>query len=504
MRKIFFILAAITLVLGSCKKSFLDINQNPNTATETKVTPNLIIPYALNETARMNTVFFGGLGRWLGYWAIGSNYATGDEAKYNITTSYGNGTWNALYDNIFDYNNAEKKAEATGQDFYRGIAKIMKAYNFQKLVDIFNNVPYSKALDLTGNIAPVYDKGQDIYTDLVKQITIGMNLIKNADAAKSIALTEADIMFHGDKLKWAKFGNTLKLRMLIQQSATGINPAAEIAIITGEGSGFLGAGETAEVNPGYTSDKPNAFWASYAFDNAGNFPNDLSRANNYALTLMKGLGDERHKYFYRAVRSGSTYAGLYRGVDYGLPTDPGQMYGQGSLSDIGGAPTPAGGTSGLAKSATQGAWVLTSFESMFLQAEARVRGWLAGNAKTMYEDAVRESFVWLGVPSAVTFANNYLAGTDAKVLWPAATADQIKVIAWQKYFAFNGNNHLGAWNDIRRLDVVTPAISIDPGRIANTIPVRWLYPIDEYSYNAAHVTAEGTISQFTTKVFWDR
>ena len=360
MRKIFLMLATITLLLGSCKKSFLDINQNPNTATESKVTANLIIPYALHETGRMNIIFFGGLGRWLGYWSIGSNYATGDEAKYNITTAYGNGTWTALYDNIYDYQNAENKATQTGQDFYVGIAKIMKAYNFQKLVDIFNNVPYSKALDLKGNIAPGYDKGQDIYTDLIKQITIGMNLIKNSDAAKSIGLTTSDIMFKGNKLKWAKFGNTLKLRILMQQSQVpAFNPAAELAIINTEGSGFLGAGETADVNPGYTSDKPNAFWSSYAFDNSGNFPNDFSRANNYALNAMKNLGDERHKYFYRPVRGG-TFVGQYRGVDYGLPTDPGQIFGQGSLSDIGGAPTSAGGTSGLAKSAMQSAWVLTS------------------------------------------------------------------------------------------------------------------------------------------------
>lgn len=502
MRKIFLFLIPIMIVLGSCKKSFLDINQHPNTATESKVTADLIIPYALTISGSISTVSFGGLGRWLGYWSIGSNYATGDEAKYNITTGYGNGTWNGIYDNIFDYQKAQDKATATGQDFYVGIAKIMKAYNFQKLVDVFNNVPYSKALDITNNIAPAYDKGADIYADLLTQITSGMNLIKNADAAKSINLTTADIMFKGNKLKWAKFGNTLKLRILMQMSQTSFNPAPHIATIVAEGSGFLGADETAEVNPGYTSDKPNPFWATYAFDNAGNFPNDFSRANNYVLNLMKGLNDERFKYFFRPVRSG-TFAGQYRGVDYGLPTDPAQIYGQGSLSDIGGAATPTGGTTGLAKSATQGSWILTSFESMFLQAEARTRGWLSGSAQTMYENAVAESFNWLGIPNASTFAATYLAINDVKVRWPVATADQIRVIAWQKYFAFNGNNHLGAWNDFRRLDVVTPAISIDPGRIASTIPIRFLFTLDEYSYNAANVTAQGTVNQFTSKVFWD-
>lgn len=510
MRKLL-LAVPLLLVLGSCEKKFFDINQNPNTATEASVTADLILPYAMVETGRITTTFYSGLGKWMGYWSIGSNYATGDEAKYNITTNYGNGTWTAYYDNIFDYHKAQEKAEATGMDFYAGIAKIMKAHNFQALVDIFNNVPYSQALSIQTHITPAYDKGADIYKDLLKQITEGINLIKSADVNKNTRLFEADIMFHGDKTKWAKFGNSLKLRLLIHQSQVpGFNPAAEIAIITAEGSGFLGAGETAGVNPGlpgdpgYKTDKPNPFWATYAFNKDGQtYPNNFSRANTYALNLMKNLGDERYKYFYRPVRPGNSFSGQWRGVDYGNPNDPGQIYNETQLSDIGGAPTAAGGPSGLAKSVSMDAWVFTSFESLFLQAEAQVRGWLPGDAHATYIAAVRESFVWLGVPNAIAAADTYLSSLDAKVAWPASTADRIKVIAWQKYFAFNGNNHLESWNDFRRLDIVTPAISIDPGRISNTIPIRWLYPIDEYSYNAANVEAQGTINQFTSRVFWD-
>ncbi|MCP2937624.1 SusD/RagB family nutrient-binding outer membrane lipoprotein, partial [Salmonella enterica subsp. enterica serovar Typhimurium] len=71
-------------------------------------------------------------------------------------------------------------------------------------------------------------------------------------------------MFGGDQTKWVKFANTLKLRLLMHQASRADRAAyvqAEIAKIVAEGSGFLGSGEDAAVNPGFQQDKPNAFYA---------------------------------------------------------------------------------------------------------------------------------------------------------------------------------------------------------------------------------------------------
>ncbi|AXY73534.1 SusD/RagB family nutrient-binding outer membrane lipoprotein [Paraflavitalea soli] len=509
MKKLIIVFALPALLMTGCGKSFFDINSNPDVPTTTSITPDLILPAAMARTGIITTNnatnnSFATLGAWMGYWAVGTNYGAVTENRYSMTTDFGNPNWVNNYDIIFDYHTMQQKAEASGQDFYAGIAKIMKSLHYQILVDLFSNVPYSKAMDVKKNITPGYDKGEDIYKDLLKQITDGMDLIKNADASKNIGLTTADIMFHGNKTQWARFGNTLKLRLLIHMSqVAGFNPATEIAAITAEGNGFLTAGQTASVNPGYTNDKPNPYWTAYAFALSGNYSQDYRRANNFALNLMKGLNDERHKYFYRPVRGG-TFAGQYRGIDFGLNNDPAHIYTETNLSDIGGSPTIAGGTSGLAKSATMDSWVLTAFESYFLQAEAVARGWMTGNAKTLYEEGVRESFRWLGVPNDVATANTYLGNADARIAWPAATADQIKVIIWQKYFAFNGNNHLEAWSDHRRTGVVQPSISIDAGRLTDHVPTRYLYATSEFSYNAANVQKEGTIDPYTATVFWDR
>lgn len=512
--KFLFCIALVGTLGTSCKKDYFDINQNPNSAVGSNITPNLILPAALTTTGQRTTTAFAWLNRWLGYWAPSASWAPAvEENSYNISTSFGPSfnNWANFYNLLFDYDQMEKKAKESGQQFYEGIGKIMKSLLFQMLVDQFNNIPYSKAMDIKNNLLPAYDKAEEIYPKLISEITNGITLITNADVSKNVQITTADIMFHGDPVMWAKFGNTLKLRLLIHQTQIpGYNPSAEIAVINNEGHGFLGAGQTADVNPGYDNTKPNPYWAAYGYAQNGDKANTYDRANNYALNLMKNLNDVRHQYFYRAVRAGSTFAGQYRGIDYALiNADPALT--ENNTSDIGGN-TP-GGTqfNGLLKSPTMSSWVLTAYESMFLQAEALARGWPLNtsfaSAQAAYTEGVKESFRWLNVGNSAAAANTaattYLAQADARIAWPATQSAQINVILWQKYFAFNGNNPLETWTDYRRIPSVNIPLSTAP-RVANAIPVRMQYSQDEYNYNAANVLAQGTINQFTSNIFWDR
>jgi hypothetical protein len=51
----------------------------------------------------------------------------------------------------------------------------MKAYEFQQLVDMFGNVPYTDALQGTSVILPTYTDAQDIYDSL--EYNLGWQLI---------------------------------------------------------------------------------------------------------------------------------------------------------------------------------------------------------------------------------------------------------------------------------------------------------------------------------------
>ena len=494
-------------ILG-CKKSFLDINQNPNSATQSSITPDLALAAELTGSAARNAASYDFVNRWMGYWSASGSYSPSTvEWSYNITNDFGSGIWNNGYYAMNQYKSIEKQAGELGWKFYQGIAQIMQAYEVSILVDIYGNVPYSQAWNLAEHLRPAYDDDEVIYKDLMAKLNSGLDLIKNAGSDKNISTI--DIMFHGDKTKWAKFANTLKLRLLIHTSeVTTFNPSTVIAAIVAEGSGFLGNGVGAMVQPVYTVDKPNPYYASHLHTTSGNDADPYNRANVFSLDLMKNLNDLRYTRLYRETKS---LPGQYRGTIYGsLPADDvnsdrtsGPGYGLVGVSEskFTTPPTSLGLTA-----AAKPMWVMTSVEAMFLVAEATARGWLTGNPQSAYNAAVTESFVTLAVPNATTEAATYLANPNSRIAWPTSTAltDRLNVIIWQKYFALNGLQGNETWVDYRRLGIIPVPFSVFSQRGNNPIPVRLLYPSSEYSYNNENVKAQGDISQFTSKIFWDK
>jgi hypothetical protein len=538
------LLAALIVSAGTgCRKGQFNINKNINNPTDSTITYFVVLPAALNHTSRNVNNRWGVIQNWMSYWARSGTYAPAvTEETYQITTNFGTGIWDNVYDNNYDYAIIQTKAAVAGAGFYEGIARIMKALNYQMLVDVYGNVPYTQALKGSGNPTPAYDNALTIYQDLLREIDAGMLLIKNAvtttPANKDIATN--DIMFHGDKTLWQKFGNTLKLRMLIHcHNVAAINKTAEMAIITANGNGFLGAGQDAMVNPGYTGvDKPNSFFNAYITntDGSANANNVYYKANEWGIEYYKFDGDPRTSRFYVAGTGGLI------GVAYGLP--PVGTYA---------APILAGIGPGLNKGATAPSMIFSAAESFFLQAEAKFRGWIAGGptAEALMKSGIYESFTYLGVPNPVTAANTYMTnnatypdvdyngtpqGLFSTPVCIGTPGGGLFTILSQKWFALNGIAPEEIWTDWRRVaytEVATklvngcaaaptdhfvygdgggyfgsglsfgtgPFRSVSPQiSPADQIPVRYLYPQTEYNYNGANVPAG--ITRYS-KIFWD-
>ncbi|MGB8194216.1 MAG: SusD/RagB family nutrient-binding outer membrane lipoprotein [Chitinophagaceae bacterium] len=496
------IISGMLAVAGTgCKKSFYDINKNPNNITASSVTSDLILPSALHFAgagdASGNSSGYDWLNKWMGYWSNSGSFApTQEEITYNITSTFLNARWTLIYNNLNDFTIARDKAIEEGKDFYAGIAKVMRARYFQDLVDIYGNVPYSQAFNIKEFPTPKYDKGQDVYNGLQVELDEAIAIFETKPVPTGGSTV--DIVYNGNRTLWTRFANTLKLRLLIRQSEVpGFNPAAEIAKIVAKG-GVLQSGESADANPGYTNavGKQNPFYATNGFDVNGASTNEGDRANKFFVDLLKTNSDPRLQRYFRPATTPPNPADPYVGTVFGSVG-----------SDATNSARTSGFGPGLIGSATQSQWILTSVESLFFYAEAVARGWIAGDAKTAFENAVRESFIWLGVPNAVTAANTYMASV-ASANWANAGAtalDKAKFVVAQKYFAMAGFAPLEAWSDYRRLGVPTNLpLSVDPGRVGSGLPVRLLYPLAEYAVNKENVQAEGNINQFTSKVFWDQ
>lgn len=486
---IFYLLMVLIALNIGCSKSYFDVNNNPNQATNT--TPELVLPNALKTTAAYELTGFTYLSGWMGYWAPSGSYATSssDVASYKQTTDSYTGSWSFYYDNLEDYDYVEKQAAAQGKPFYEGVAKIMKTFIFQRLVDMYNNVPYTAALQGTTQITPAYDKGEDIYNAITDQLDSAVTLLENPGVVSNAAVS--DIMFQGDATKWIQFSNSLRLRILMRQSQLTDRQSyiqTEIGKITANGYGFLT--QDAAVNPGYSASagQQNPTWG-YFVTLTGNPTSggqaDYWRANQYSISFLEKHNDPRLGLIYSSV--GGEYKGNLLGSQTNIPGNGSSSFGPGIL-----------------KSVNQDAVIMEAAESYFLQAEANLRGWLGTpqDAVRNYEAGVQASFDYLGAGDATAY---YSQPGDKQVNYNACTTfdEKLACIIRQKWIAFNSITPFEAWCDYRRLGLPADIpLSVSPYLDGPNIPVRILYPTSEYAYNAANVNAQGDINGHTSKVFW--
>ncbi|NII23564.1 SusD/RagB family nutrient-binding outer membrane lipoprotein [Pseudoflavitalea sp. X16] len=526
---ILFSLLLITITHTGCRKGWLDVNYNPGELTDSLATPDLVLPSLLDEWTAASGMDFkvnfnGLLNQWMGYWCEPLASPGNSAQTYNIVTT----SWscNPRISPLL----LENKARRTNQTFYEGIARIIQALTWSRNVDVLNNIPYREAFK-QHITQPKYDKGQFIYEELMKQLDTSIHLIKNAALDKNLRITTADIMFHGDKGKWVRFANTLKLRLLVHQANRPERTAyiqKEIDKILAEGSGFLNSGEDASVNPGYNEQQQSLLYQVYCRHNIYAFFWYAASANIVGLNFLKENNDPRLGFFYAPVQM-SVPAGApepfsqpgpleYRGNKFGLPVNEAEYQHQGALyvSQAGsiaahGPVTPS--SSGIFKGYNMNDWIMTSIESLFLQAEAVQRGWIPGDAELAYKNAVRESFRWLNVGGNSTLPelsdavfnewyNDQVDNGNPYVSWPDAP-NKYKLLMFQKYLAFNGIEPFETWVDYRRNNAY-PGIplSADPGRVADVMPVRMPYQELEYINNAENVKQQGVINIFTSKIWW--
>jgi hypothetical protein len=395
--------------------------------------------------------------------------------------------------NLANYDYVEKSSTTAQSAPYKAIAMIMKAYIFQTLVDCYGNIPYTQALK-SGTpqiLKPAYDNQQDIYDSLVIKLNGAMTIINNltSDAA---TVGSHDIIYNGDMGAWLKFANTLKLKMLVQESgisarASYISSAIPSSSTTAD---FIGAGEGALANPGFLNSayKMNPFWEAYYKVDGSQQTDGLTytMAGQDACDFLSSNNDPRKLLIFAPYTAGGS---VIKGNYFGALL-------------LGTVPTTSPLGPGLLKGPTQSAPLLTDFESLFIQAEAASKGIITGNVKALYESGVTQSIVYLGGSAAD--ATDYLSQGGKPLVNFDEAPSALETIITQKWIALNGINPLPIWTDYRRTHFPSFIhFTADPAKLNAKPPVRLLYPQTEISTNGDNVTAQGSVNLFSTHIFWD-
>ena len=123
--------------------------------------------------------------------------------------------------------------------------RVMKAYMFQRMTDMYGDVPYFDAGKgaLGGELYPKYDTQEAIYDDLLKELDEVNTALKTPSSTNSIS--GADLIYAGKADKWRMFANSLMLRVATRLSKVNAEKAstwAKKAIANGL---FASAGDEA-------------------------------------------------------------------------------------------------------------------------------------------------------------------------------------------------------------------------------------------------------------------
>ncbi|MGN6640563.1 MAG: SusD/RagB family nutrient-binding outer membrane lipoprotein, partial [Mucilaginibacter sp.] len=246
-----FIAVVFAVGIAGCKKDYLSQEQNPNQPSIT--TPTLLLPAAEVKTAYIYQRAYPMYGVWDGYWTTSGNYVPNPSInEYQITTGdFGLADGYDIYTDLYlanaNFNVLQGLSTGSENANYAAIAIIMKAFNFEQLVDNYNDVPYTQAFD-PKNVTPAFDKGVDIYHDLGKQLDNAIKLIQDNPNA---TVPTTDVMFNGDMGQWAQFANTLKLRLAVMvYKKLGKTDPLVADLASTASVGYLSA--DAAINPGYT------------------------------------------------------------------------------------------------------------------------------------------------------------------------------------------------------------------------------------------------------------
>lgn len=478
-------LSAFIILLGSCKKvDFGDINQNPNQTTE-PITSALLANVIGGVNAGLGDMGFniwnqGGSRTIAGYYAqYYSQTQYTENSRYTRPTANMDAFYNnQLYDlqNIINYNtDPETKDKATlfgSNNNQIAVARILKVYFFWTITDMWGDIPYSQALKGNGNIP--YDKQENIYPDLLKELKEAVAQFDNGSPAKG------DILLNGNISKWKKFANSLRMLIALQMSKA--NPTlgkSEFVAALADPAGSI------QTN----TDNVTMVYPGGAFQNP--FYNYYFVVKRDDEAVSKTLTDWLSNHSDRRVNA---YGTSTVGFPYGLTRDNAVAFGNSN-------PTFARPITQSLRDETDPVVVLGAAQVLLARAEAAFLGWTGENYSNLYRAGIEQSWMEWSIYDIVQFTS-YLTNTDVDL----TTGDVYKKIATQEWLAAYPSGVRG-WSIWRRTGypVLTPA----PGTTA--IPRRFPHGQNEpqlnpnnYAVVAALYTVNGEADSQYARMWWDK
>lgn len=455
--------------LTSCD-GYLDINDNPNYPT--KVNVSALLPSACASTVAQlgwNGTTIGTM--WLQHTTQGNS-----TNQYNTLVNYSLSvsSFNPLFTNAYantlpDLAEIVKQSEAEGAWNYWVIAKVLMAYNFQMLTDLYEDIPFTEALDIQKYPYPKYDDSKTVvYPGILAMVNEAIAKEADALAPTNPTIGKYDMFMKGDIKRWIGFAKNLKLKILMRDFTTN-----RTAIETLLAEGGLYEADCAMTVFEDASNKGNPFF-EYNIRQLNTKEN--VRACHTLTEYLLTYNDPRIVNLYERTAASGTTEGLPYGKLYeGLP--------------CGTKPTttlvPLGQSSRYKQAYSDPVYLMNHAEILLLEAEAYARLGNSNQAKEKYEAGVTAAFNrW---KESANQAATFLAPGGAYAFDNSSMDSMLKGILTQKWVSYAGANSLDGVFDRNRTGIpsISTALTV---RVSNAPGKRELTP----GYVLGTLVAPGT------------
>ncbi|MFY0255239.1 SusD/RagB family nutrient-binding outer membrane lipoprotein [Chitinophaga sp. 30R24] len=522
----------VLLSVTGCKK-FVDINTDPNNPTTAQL--SLLLPSTEISMAANMYQLNSGTATFMQY----TVFSSGLSRLQQQGTSF-NDSWDGFYtQTLNDLEAVISAGKAQEQWGYVAVAQLEKAYLVSIMVDMWGDIPYYQTQQGQENVSPAFDKGGDIYEDLLKLIDVG---IANAGKVTAATLVPAssDLIYSGSKSAWLMMANSLKLKLYNQlRLVDPARSATAIKALLQDPVGLIGGNSNANANdftfrfgPGQNPNNRHP-WHRAEYQGSKTFymsqslidllfNNDDPRLRYYIFrqNATAGLNNSSNSngYYGRNPGDGTAApADLNRRSTFGI-YPAGGLYDNAPINNLPAANQflTNNGATGVLKvvGPTDGTGAgimpfITNAMIKFARAEAALTLNTGDDARAAFRDgivahlnsvsayAAANGGVSLPVSLINDFADKQLVKFDV-----ANDAGKLELVMTQKYIAQYGNG-MEAYTDYRRTGLPVLRAPLSP---LNTFPLRLYYSETELTANTSlgDNASRIQVAQQTTPVFWDK
>lgn len=502
--------------LGSCTKNFEELNKDPNSPVD--------VPALNIFTNAAQTAVDRQLGGWIQHTYLGPWSQQWTKVQYIDEDKYMPRDMSGDFDGPFssELKNLQividkASATATKDDKLKAAAKILRVWVFMHLTDMFGDIPYTEALQgflASGTLKPVYDTQASIYAAFLVELEEANVLLTGT----TLNFGAGDIIYGGDPVKWRKFANSLKLRILNRCAGTPwtftytmVAPQASVTTTPGAAALTTADAQIATIlgnatqYPVFTSNTDNAklvypglpyrnpiYSTLYARTDQG--------VSETIVNWLKARTDPRiHIYAQPTPNSVTTPPLNYIGFQNGRNTLSATLT---AISILG---------TKIAYTEKSPTYILCYDEVQFIKAEyyKRIASDLA--AQNAYEAGIRASMDRWGltdggtvyptygkltiVTSATGYPVNYTTYlADPLVAWSGTDAHKFQLICEQRWAAMFGQG-VQAWHEVRRTGFPERIFEyeLEGATYPNKgMPIRLQYSTSEETYNSINLLAAKT------------